>query len=635
MKQQDVRKRRAAGESATGDIKCQPEGKKDSDPPRLNGVYQHWRGLTDGVFSLGWLWKFCKPYFWPSTVSQRIIVWTAWLCIFMSQACSAVIPLLKGRILDAAVEVTSDESVEDKQLYLAQLCIIFGICRFSVVALQEFHYYLQEKVRQNAAYDLTQNVFSWILYSDYSWLSRQVPATLAASIDAGIQNSHRLVSTFVAEVLPSVGNVVFSVYFCWTLNHQFRTSFVLLTSIVLYLFISTVSARYKVLLEMESSKKEHSAKAVALDTLNGIDSVRANCSESFMLDVYVRYIVRFFRKRTSRWKYEQIANTIQRGIVTVCTGLVLYWAVMDVAAGEMSLGRCTSLFLQVEQSFAPLHSLRRKWSSVEETFASMKRMQHLLWDAWNHTTRERFILPAHPEQIENVLEVHNLTVKEDLNGADPVTLVDNISLTVQRKEFVAIIGDSGSGKSMFLQSILGMKSWTKGRVRWFGIDTSPGCNLHQWVTYIPPHPHLFRGITLAQNIIMGRQSAEETDEDIRKRMSYALAAAQLPQNFCDPCDSLRESAAQEECSLQHDGFSSGEVKRIAIARGFWSLGYALVADELTANLDGKASAGVFQKIRHVVDYYGMSAIIVTHNVELARRVCDEVYIMESGCLSQV
>jgi len=201
-------------------------------------------------------------------------------------------------------------------------------------------------------------------------------------------------------------------------------------------------------------------------------------------------------------------------------------------------------------------------------------------------------------------------------GSD--TIVDDVSLDVFRGELLGIVGASGSGKSSLLRLLNRLDEPTSGTVYLNEVDYKmiPPRELRRRLGMVTQRPFLFPG-TVTSNLQFGPQQRGEI---------------------------LSSSTASE--LLHHvglDGFadrdvrnlSGGEQQRVSLARALANQPEMLLLDEPTSALDEDAKLGVEQLIRDLATATSRTFILVTHDREQARRICDRVGFMEHGRLTHM
>lgn len=189
------------------------------------------------------------------------------------------------------------------------------------------------------------------------------------------------------------------------------------------------------------------------------------------------------------------------------------------------------------------------------------------------------------------------------------TVFEQVSCAVQPGEFVAVVGDSGVGKSTFLNCLAGLDTWQQGRVVHAGVDLSTLDEAQRAVWrrrhlgFVFQAFHVLPHLDVAQNIalplmLLGRRGAEN-----RERVRQVLHAVGL--------DGLGERLPQQ--------LSGGQLQRVAIARALVHAPPLLLADEPTGNLDPGTARQIMELLLAQTREQQTALVLVTHSMDAARR----------------
>ena len=215
-----------------------------------------------------------------------------------------------------------------------------------------------------------------------------------------------------------------------------------------------------------------------------------------------------------------------------------------------------------------------------------------------------------------ILRVENLN-KIYGKGENQVKAVDNISFSVQKGEFVAIIGASGSGKSTLLHLIGGVDRPTSGKVFIDGKDiyTLNDDNLaifrRRQIGLIYQFYNLIPVLNVAENITLptkldGREVDERRLNDLLKTLGLEKRKYNLPNQL-----------------------SGGQQQRVSIGRAMMNEPALMLADEPTGNLDSKASEEIISLLRLSNKKYNQTVIVITHDEKIALEA-DRVITIDDG-----
>jgi putative ABC transport system ATP-binding protein len=209
-----------------------------------------------------------------------------------------------------------------------------------------------------------------------------------------------------------------------------------------------------------------------------------------------------------------------------------------------------------------------------------------------------------------ILRTENLS-----RSVDGKLLVDHISVEIQTGDVVAMVGPSGAGKSSFLRLLNRLDEPTEGTVFLKGVDYRkiPPQDLRRQVGMVMQSPYLFRG-TVSDNLRFGPL---QRGEDLsREAMERLLARVNLP------------GCANRDVS----NLSGGEAQRVSLARTLANAPGILLLDEPTSSLDDNTERDVERLICEIIRDGELTALVVTHEKDQARRMAHRVMVMESGRL---
>jgi len=211
---------------------------------------------------------------------------------------------------------------------------------------------------------------------------------------------------------------------------------------------------------------------------------------------------------------------------------------------------------------------------------------------------------------------------EDLRKAfESRTVLNGVSLSVNRGETLAVLGRSGTGKSVLLRLIVGLETPDTGSVRILGQDIA-GLSLDQLgevrkkIGFLFQHAALYDSLTVAQNVAfpLVRHRGELSKSERHDRVNQLLAEVGL------------ENALEKMPS----DISGGMQKRVGLARALALEPEILLLDEPTAGLDPISSGEIDDLILKLQREHQMASIVVTHDLHSARTIANRLTLLDQG-----
>lgn len=211
-----------------------------------------------------------------------------------------------------------------------------------------------------------------------------------------------------------------------------------------------------------------------------------------------------------------------------------------------------------------------------------------------------------------------IEVKQLVKSFGPLTVLKGVTLTVEEKEVVVLLGASGSGKSTLLRCLNFLEFYDSGEIRIGGQQIDPHkTNLNQFraeVGMVFQHFNLFPHKTVLENVIEAPVHVKGMNAAEAKQLAYEL---------------LKKVNMQDKADVYPDMLSGGQKQRVAIARALAMKPKIMLFDEPTSALDPELVGEVLQVMKQLAKE-GMTMIVVTHEMGFAREVADRAVFMHDG-----
>jgi thiol reductant ABC exporter CydD subunit len=352
-----------------------------------------------------------------------------------------------------------------------------------------------------------------------------------------------------------------------------------------------------------------------LDVIRGLPTLRAFNRAEDQAAVIATVGERYRRTTMETLRVAFLSGSVLELAATLGVALVAVTVGVRLVGGGLGLQVGLTVLVLAPELYAPLRRLGAEYHASADGLAVADRMLALL-DA---------PAAARPDGLRRAPSPGTAAVR--LEGvsfsypARPALVLDGLDLELLPGETVALVGESGAGKSTVAALLLGLLVPTAGRVTAGGIDLAD-CRRDTWrehVAWVPQQPALLRG-TVAANIRLGRPSA--TDGEVRDAAALAGAdgfVAALPAGY----DTYVGDGGRP--------LSPGERRRIALARAFLRDAALVVLDEPTADLDPVSVELVARAIERLGQ--GRTLLLIAHRPELVAHANRLVLLRRGGALA--
>ena len=222
--------------------------------------------------------------------------------------------------------------------------------------------------------------------------------------------------------------------------------------------------------------------------------------------------------------------------------------------------------------------------------------------------------------MEPMIQVENLCKRFNTKGG-PVEAAKNISFSIEKGEIFGIIGLSGAGKSTLVRCLNLLERPTSGTVRVNGKNLTELSEKElrkerQKIGMIFQHFNLLMQRTALDNVCFPMEIAGIKKAEARKKaLEY-----------------LRIVGLEEKALSYPSQLSGGQKQRVAIARVLASDPQILLCDEATSALDPQTTKAILELIKEINRDYGITVVVITHEMSVVQEICDKVAVLERGAL---
>jgi len=297
------------------------------------------------------------------------------------------------------------------------------------------------------------------------------------------------------------------------------------------------------------------------------------------------------------------------GILAVI--ILFYFGLREINAGHMDPAQFFTFLFFLFRSYDPMRKISRQHNEITKAFAAAR-------DVWN-ILDENDVVPEKPNAVE-IAPLQKSIVLDGVTfnyGNSKKKILNDIRLEIERGTTVALVGQSGGGKSSLTRLIQRLYDPTEGAVLWDGVDLRDASilSLRKQIALVTQETVLFNE-TIKQNIGYGRPDATDAEIEEAARIAYA-------DEFIDQLPHGYETRVGERGIL----FSGGQRQRIAIARAVLLDAPVLILDEATSALDTESEGLVQKALANLMQ--NRTSVVIAHRLSTIRNA-DKIVVMEKG-----
>ena len=359
-------------------------------------------------------------------------------------------------------------------------------------------------------------------------------------------------------------------------------------------------------LSHRSQEKNADVVARLTEVFNNAEIIKANATESYEMARFDRENWRFFRINMKSVYTNELVSPLLELIASIGLAAVIYVGGKQVYDNQMSVGEFTAFLTAVGLVFQPIRRVGSIYGKIQDALAASERVFEIM-DRKNTITDGDAVLQEaiHTIDLEHV----------SLDYGDKRALSE-VSMHIEEGENIALVGDSGGGKSSLVNLLLRFYDPSEGVVKVNGEDIRRFTlhSLRERIAIVSQRVYIMQD-TLAENVAYGHE-VDETRvlEALRLADAYDFAM-ELPQGIHTPMDETGTN------------LSGGQRQRIAIARAIYKNASVLILDEATSALDNESE----QRIHKALETYARDKITITiaHRLSTVEQA-DRLYFFKGG-----
>jgi subfamily B ATP-binding cassette protein MsbA len=494
------------------------------------------------------------------------------------------------------------------QAWLAISALLLGFTVLKGIA-EYFSSYLMAKIGQSAVLDLRRQLYDHLLSQSASFFEKHRTNFLVSRLVVSCSAIELAVSANLRDVLRESFMLVAFLGAAFYYNWRLMAGALIIAPIIALLTTKFSKSLRKLAEESFEGNKlltDTAQETLANQTI--VKAYRAEERERVRFDKVAKIIAR------ANLKSGRIAATSPPTIEiigTIAMLILFYFGLREINAARMEAGQFFAFLFFLFRSYDPMRKISRQHNEITKAFAAAK-------DVWN-VLDENEVMPEKPDAValpplHDSISLNNVSFSYQ---TDPKKILDGLSLEIPKGSMVALVGESGGGKSSLIKLVQRLHDPTDGSIEWDGIDLRDAKlqSLKSQLALVSQETVLFND-TILSNISYGKPDA--TDDEIKEAATVAFAhdfIEELPHGY----DTL---VGERGIFL-----SGGQRQRVAIARAVLVNAPVLILDEATSALDAESERLVQKALANLM--MNRTSIVIAHRLSTVRKA-DMIVVMERG-----
>lgn len=465
----------------------------------------------------------------------------------------------------------------------------------------------------------------WVTYAEifsaqaaFNYLSFHSAKFFANNLSGKLQNKiynissaiERMIPMLLWNFLPLFVKIIVNISLAFWVNPVIGCIF--LVFIALFLMISFLASRKIVILAKERSNKSSETKGVMVDLISNILAVKQNTAIRRERGNVGGFLGQYRKAHLRVWRYIDVVLLLGNFFLIIMMGSILYATIYFWQNGMASAGDVVMIFTILLLFFGDLEALSMSLGNFMEKIGQLKEGLEEIFVPHDIVDDEK-AKEVEIKKGEIEFDQVNFHYEED----EEKSFFENLSLRIKSGEKIGLVGESGAGKSTFVNLLLRFMDTEGGSIKIDGHDISKmrQDDLRSSIAYVPQEALLFHR-TIEENIKYSDPDAAKSD------MLEAAKKARV-------LDFIEKLPRKYETLVGERGvkLSGGQKQRVMIARAILKKSPILVLDEATSSLDSKSEKFIQESLEDLMK--DRTTIVIAHRLSTLKKM-DRIIVFDEG-----
>ncbi|MDK8799629.1 ABC transporter ATP-binding protein [Corynebacterium coyleae] len=539
-------------------------------------------------------------------------------------------PFLIREATDTIIAALGDEPVPDATRTVVWLAIALFVAEASASMLHNVSGYLGDVMVARIRQILSTRCFAKLLALPQRYYDNQVTGTIIARLDRSIANVTQFIQSFTNNFLPMLLQVVailgITAYYYWPLTVLLALLF------PLYTWLTALTSKRWQVFEQEKNANIDEGNGRFAEVVGQVKVTKSYGAEVRELEKFGRHYtntVDITRPQSRWWHSMDTARGVSMNLIFLGIYLILFTRTLD---GHFTVGEMVMLIQMVTMARQPVTMMSWIVDSAQRAIAGSRDYFKVMDEPVEPTANRQLVAATEASGMPalDATQQTPLRVREPVVAFDNVTfeympgepVLHDVTFTAREGEKIALVGESGGGKSTIVNLLLGLYPITRGRLEVCGEEIShlDVEKLRATTGVVFQEAALFSG-SVFENIAYGKPDA--TMEEV-VAVAKRANAHDFIMKFTDGYDTIIG-----ERGLR---LSGGQRQRVAVARAMLKDAPLLILDEATSALDTKAERAVQAGLDELMR--NRTTIMIAHRLSTIAGV-DTIITLRDGRIDEI
>lgn len=536
-------------------------------------------------------------YYTPFYKNYKLKIFYALIGILLVAGGSGGLAYIVKPLLDK-VFIAKDENM----LYIVPILLIIAQTAQGVGKYIQVYY--MSYVGQDIIRITRDRLLAHILTLDIAFFQKKHGGELISRITNDINRIQSAVSTQIAGIVREFLTIIALI--CVVIYQSAELAFYGLIVLPLAIYPLSILAKKMKKLSFKSQEKASDITSHLSETFNNVEIIKANCTEKIELEKFESHNSKFFNLNIKTVKTNELTSPIMEFLGAIAAAIVIVFGGMKVIDGELTTGAFMSFIAALFMLYTPIKRISAIYNQLQNAIAAHERVLSVY-----------SIKPTIPTGDKNFPEnISDIEFKKVGLKYDELIALEDINLSAKKGEKIALVGDSGGGKSSLINLLIRFYDTNKGEILFNNVNIKEIDikSLRNNISVVTQRVYIFND-SVASNVAYGYEIDEQRVINALKQAHAYDFVSKLDEGIYTKLDEFGTN------------LSGGQRQRIAIARALYKNPQVLILDEATSALDNESES----IISEVIDEVSQDRItfVIAHRLSTIKNA-DKIAVFKKG-----